>query len=149
MARFVSAAFVVAILLGGCSRSQPTWSYNGELHKAIEKTDRIVVYDAGYDYYGKASKAKPIREVSDAAEVQRVAGQLEFEKKQVLTMCPCTGYPRIDWYRGKDRIAIVSVQHGETIRWKGFQGDARLTPKSSQFLVQWLGEHGVSEEKMK
>jgi cytolysin (calcineurin-like family phosphatase) len=64
-------------------------------------------------------------------------------------MCPCNGYPRIDWYRGKERLAIVSVQHCKAIRWKGFQADATLTSKSSQWLQEWLADHGVDREKMK
>ena len=149
MAKSVSLTLVaVALLGGGCSR-HPTWTYRGEFHEAIAQADRAVFRDDGFDYYGRASKAKTLFEITEPSEIRQFAERLEFKKGQVLTVCACAGYPRIDWYRGKEHIALASIQHGRAVRWKGFQGDAHLTPKSSQWLVKWLAEHGVDEKKMK
>ena len=141
--------FVIAVVVScGCGH-HPGWTYRGKFHEAIAKADRMVVLDAGFDCYGRNFKAKPLFEVSKPDEVREFAEHLEFKKGQTLATCPCNGYPRIDWYQGKQRLATVSVQHGQAIRWKGFQADAKLTSTSSRWLVQWLTDHGVDSEKMK
>jgi hypothetical protein len=141
---------VVVLLTSGCGcRRRPAWTYDGKLHAAVANADRIAVIDAGFDCYGRDSKAKTLFELSNPDEVRQFAEHLEFQKSQSFAACPCNGYPRIDWYRGKDRIATASIQHGQAIRWKGFQGDAKLTSKSSQWLLQWLADRGVDAAKMK
>ncbi len=141
---------IVVLLLSGCGCGRhPGWTYRGQLHGMIAKADRVVVLDAGFDCYGRDSKAKPLFELSDPDEIREFAEHLEFKKGQTLATCRCNGYPRVDWYQGKQRLATVSVQHGQAIRWKGFQADAKLTSSSSRWLVQWLTDHGVDAEKMK
>ena len=141
---------IVVLLLSGCGCGRhPGWRYHGQLHDAIAKADRVVVLDAGFDCYGRDSKAKPLFELSDPDGIREFAEHLDFKTGQTLATCPCNGYPRVDWYQGKQRLATVSVQHGQAIRWKGFQADAKLTSSSSRWLVQWLTDHGVDAEKMK
>ena len=139
---------VLAVACGGCGR-HPTWRYDGKLHNAIANADRMAVVDGGFDFYGRDTKAKTLFQISNAAEIRQFAERLEFVTSQTLASCPCNGYPRIDWYQGKTRIATVSVQHGHAIRWKGFGADAKLTSRSSRWLVQWLTDHGVDAVKMK
>jgi hypothetical protein len=141
---------IVTLLSGGCSCSRhPGWTYKGEFHDAIAKADRVVIIDGGFDCYGHDSKVKTLFELSEPAEIQQFAERLEFQKGQALAVCPCNGYPRVDWYKGKERLALVSIQHGQAVRWKGFHADAKLTSKSSRWLQQWLAEHGVDPAKMK
>ena len=149
MLKYLSAIFaVVAIVSGGCGR-HPTWKYDGRFHDAIAGADRIVVIDDGFDCYGRNSGAKTLLEVSKPDEVRQFAENLEFQKGQILSTCPCNGYPRVDWFQGKRRLATVSIQHCQTIRWRGFGADAKLTSKSSQWLRQWLTDRGVDVEKKK
>ena len=66
----------------------------------------------------------------------------------------CCGYPGIDWYKGKKRLALTAVQHGMGIRWKKFgtsyvgpirfYGDVPLTTDSALWLIDWLRGHGVT-----
>jgi hypothetical protein len=56
----------------------------------------------------------------------------------------CCGYPAIDWYKGDYRLALTSVQHGGAIRWRDFPGDASLTKESSEWLIDWFLEHGIT-----
>jgi hypothetical protein len=139
---------IVMLASGGCGR-HPTLTYKGELHNAIAKADRVVFIDAGFDCYGRDATAKTLFELSKPDEIQQFAERLEFQKGQSLAMCPCNGYPRVDWYQGKERLATVSIQHCQAVRWKGFQADAKLTSTSSQWLQQWLADHGVDPVKMK
>jgi len=57
-----------------------------------------------------------------------------FQPEQTTRSCECVGYPGIDWYRGRERIAVTSVQHYRAIRWKDFPTDAVLTPESAAWL---------------
>ena len=68
--------------------------------------------------------------------------------------CLCCGWPGIDWYKGRKRLALTSVQHGHGIRWKEFgtqyfgplrgYGDIPLTNESAIWLIEWLGSHGIT-----
>lgn len=141
---------VVFLLTGGCGCSnRPTWKYDGALHKAIAGADRVVLLDAGFDCYNRNPKANTLAELSEPDEIRQFAERLEFDKNQSLTGCPCNGYPRVDWYQGKTRLATVSIQHAQAIRWKGFGADGKLTSKSSKSLLQWLLDHGADPAKMK
>jgi hypothetical protein len=139
---------ILALPCLGCG-GPPAWKYTGQFHTAIAAADRVVVYDDGFDPYGNDSKAKILFEISKPDEIKQLAENLQFQKSQKLDSCPCIGYPRIDWYQGKERLAFVSVQHCKAIRWKQFQADALLTSKSGQWIHQWLSDHGVDPTKMK
>ena len=126
------------------------WRYQGELHACIASADRIVVRDCGYTHCfpeEKAQKRKILFEVSDPVELREVRELLVFQPDQTNDECMCCGYPRVDWYRGQERLALTSIQHGLTLRWKGFPGDAWLTEASSSRLVEWLARHGVEGPK--
>ena len=149
MLKCLSVMFLGAIVaFAGCSK-RPTWTYDGKFHNAIAKADRLVVIDAGFDCYGRDTKAKTLFEIAKPDELRQFAENLAFQKGQTLGCCPCGGYPRVDWYAGKQCLATVSIQHCQAIRWKGFQGDAKLTSASSQWLRQWLTDHKVDAAKMK
>jgi hypothetical protein len=45
-------------------------------------------------------------------------------------------------------LAFVALQHGKAIRWAEFDGDARLTRRSGQWIAQWLVGHGVPKSKL-
>jgi hypothetical protein len=137
----------VALLAGACGR-QPTWTYQGQLHDAVAEADRVVVCDGGFRYDGDTDDHAVLFEVTNPGETEELRENLEFESRQVRSVCPCLGYPAVDWYRGNRRIAHTSIQHGRAVRWEGFQADARLTEKSTAWLVQWLAGHEVDEGKM-
>jgi hypothetical protein len=105
----------------GGDHNHPTWTYQGNFHNAIAKADRMVIIDAGFDCYGRDTKAKTLFEVSKPDEVRGFAEHLAFQQGQIFAMCPCNGYPRVDWYRGKDRLATVSIQHGRRFAGKDFR----------------------------
>ncbi len=137
----------VALLAGACGR-EATWTYQGQFHDAVAEADRVVVRDGGFRYGRDTGDQAVLFEVTDPGEIDQLRENLEFESRQQRYVCPCPGYPGVDWYRGNQRIAHTSIQHGRAVRWEGFQADAQLTEESSARLVQWLVEHEVDEGKM-
>jgi hypothetical protein len=148
MAKYLPVLAVALTLLAGSCGGKATWTDEGQFDEAIADADRVVVRDGGFNYDGDTGRDAVLFQVTDLKEVQQLRENLVFEKQQQLSVCACRGYPGVDWYRGEDRMAITSIQHGRAVRWKGFQGDVRLTEESGAWLVQWLTEHGVDEAKM-
>jgi hypothetical protein len=140
-------AVAIASLAGGCS-GRPTFTYQGEFHDAVAKADRVVVRDGGFDFDGATDHSAVLFEVTDSGEIAALCENLQFKSKQKRSTCYCAGYPRVDWYGGREQLAITSIQHGRAVRWEGFQGDADLTQESGAWLVEWLVEHGVERDKL-
>jgi uncharacterized protein (UPF0248 family) len=138
----------VTAVLSGCGE-RPGWEYRGEFHQAIAQADRIIVRDGGFQEVAGPRGDRVVFELTAAAEIKEVLEKLQFEKRQEISVCPCSGFPRLEWYQGKKRVAVTSIQHGRAVRWKGFLGDAQLTEQSAAWLVSWLSGHGVDENKMK
>ncbi len=90
-----------------------------------------------------------IIEVTDPAEIGEVLRNLQFTVPQRNGQCACTGFPELDWYRGKERLALTSIQHGHGLRWGGIPGDIQFTPESKAWITNWLVKHGVSFDEIK
>jgi len=126
------------------------WTYDGRFHKVIADADRIVVREPFKIKIGEVENEDIVEdgdtlfEVTKPSEVKEVYEQLQFQSPQkALDSCLCDGYPWIEWYKGKERRAFASVQHGLALRWDGFPGDARFTKKSSDWIANWLARHEV------
>jgi len=139
-------------LIAGCTTKAPPgpWTYQGEFHQAISSADRIVVRDGGFDCCGPVDREKVLFEVTDLGEIKEIADNIRFQSPQrPLDRCLCCGFPGIDWCRGQTKLALTSVQHGTSLRWKEFAtdgkryADARLTRKSAKWIIAWLAKHGV------
>jgi hypothetical protein len=132
----------------GWRNPDPNWQYRGKLHDAVAKADRVVVRDGGFDCCGPVDNEDVLFEVANLSEIQELHANLKFEEQQTRRACMCCGFPGIDWYRGKDRLALAAVQHGKAIRWKGCPGDMAMTRESSEWLVAWLTRHGVNKTEI-
>lgn len=135
---------ILALMTGwfGCGReSGKSWTYDGELHRAIATADRIVVRSGGFDCCESVDGNLVLFELTSSADLQEVREHLQFESTQGGSDCLCCGHPGIDWYRGEYRLALTAVQHGRALRWRGFPSDAVLTDKSSKWLEDWLSRH--------
>ena len=97
---------------------------------------------------GRMDASDVLFEIQDLEEVEAVQRNLVFEEGQRGVRCACIGYPGIDWYRGETLVAETSVQHGRAIRWYEVPGDATLTGKSEEWLVQWLVSNGVPKSNL-
>jgi len=113
-----------------------------EFRKAIAGADRIVVRARWFPSEGQESE-NTLLEVKDPQTIKEFSEHLRFDANSDWISCFCAGYLGIDWYQGKQRLVRSFLQHGQALRWEGFQGDARLTDDSSQWLVHWLAAHGV------
>jgi hypothetical protein len=138
----------VAVTSASCSRQQG-WSDRGQFHDTVRQSDRIIVRDGGFNGPLPLDRQRILFQVTNPAEIREVVENLQFQPQQTAPSCACWGYPGIAWYRGRQCLAITSVQHCRAIRWKDFPTDAALTQPSAVWLKQWLLRHQVKEEKLK
>ena len=125
-------------------------------HDRIQEADRIVVRDGGYNCCGSVKNDPILFTVTDPEEIGAVFDHIRFVvfTNELAGGCMCCGYPGIDWYKGRKRLALTSLQHGHNIRWKQFgtsyfgpfrsYGDIPLTLDSSVWMLSWLQGHGVT-----
>ena len=119
-------------------------TYDGDFHKTIEKADRIVVRAGGYKCCGRVvDNDVIIYETRDAREIKKVYDNINFKIEELNSDCMCCGYPGIDWYKGKKRIALTALKHGEQLKGSGYN---KLTKKSQKWLKAWLAKRGVKTE---
>jgi hypothetical protein len=115
----------------------------------LARADRLVVSDGRFNCCGHDDPGPVLAEITDPAVLRRLAATLRFENGVSLNSfddsCMCCGNPRLDWYRGSRRIALTALDHGRSLRWKGFTtasilgvrvgyGDAPLTETSARQL---------------
>lgn len=152
---FAEAALAVAV-------SHRPLDYSLPFHPAIASADRIVVRADGFNCCRAIDETNRLFEVTDPREVADVRAHIAFKTvtttNSLREICLCCGAPGMDWYRGKKRLALTALQHGQRVRWKGFStirllgvrvgyGDAPLTAESSQWLRDWLAAHGAGDSE--
>jgi hypothetical protein len=135
---------VAVILLVIVGRMVAARGFTAEFHDTLAGADRIVVRDGGFDCCGPVDDGAVLFEVTDPSEIKAVLKNLEFVSRGFP--CMCCGFPGIDWYQGKQRIALTAVQHGQAIRMEG--SDWRLSDESRVWLTRWLTAHGVNKEEI-
>jgi hypothetical protein len=121
------------------------WEYDGSFHDLIDVANRIVIRNGGFNCCGPVDDDKVLLSITNTQEIAEFKSLLQFETNQTWNACMCCGFPGIDWYRGRYRLALTGLQHGHALRWKGFPGDAFFTKKSSRRLAQWLLDHGIPD----
>ena len=162
IAAFIATIAIISVRFGifGAGRAweefhtRPIiWQDDGEFHDAIKDADRLVVLGQGHEYGDEGGDI--IWQTSDPAEINEVFDSIRFvEESGTLDHCLCYGYPVLEWHKDGRRLAHVSVQHGQALRWESFRagyrfpgnsyiGDARLTSESSSKLSEILIAHGV------
>lgn len=123
------------------------WKYDGKFHRLVAKADRVLIRDGGYNCCGPVDKQAILLTITNQQEIAKLNEIIQFETNQTYDGCMCCGFPGLDWYRGKRRIALTALTHGHAVRWRGFPGDAQLTSTSSELVVEWLARHGVAGPK--
>ena len=116
--------------------------------KTIAEADRIVVRDGGFDCCVSEEdidRQRVIAVVTNAAEVAAFTAMIRFEDAVPVVggQCMCCGHPGIDWWKGGERVALTSVQHGRALRWKTFSDDYPFTAESAGALARWFEERGI------
>jgi hypothetical protein len=121
------------------------WKYDGAFNDLIDAADKIVIRNGGYNCCGPVDDDRIIFTITNREEIVRFNAMIQFKTNQTINACMCCGFPGIDWYRGKYRLALTALQHGGALRWKDFPGDAVLTKQSSHQLSQWLLDHNTPD----
>jgi hypothetical protein len=156
--RFRRATLLVGAVVMGLlvAISVSTWRnttdanrYQQRFQSMASWADRIVVRDGGFNCCGPVDHQGILFEVTDATEIAELRKHIELMPGTPGGGCMCCGYPGIDWYRGSQRLALTSLQHGRALRWKGLPGDASLTEESAKALRDWLKRHGISEGRLR
>ena len=135
-------------------------NYSEPFGPAIARADRIVVRAGGFDCCGPVDETNLLFVVTDPTEIAAVANHIRFEPRTTrdsfAETCLCCGCPGMDWYVGKKRIALTAMQHGHSLRWRGFStvrilgfragyGDGPLTEDSQAWLKEWFLSHGIGQ----
>lgn len=125
-------------------------------YERIRDADRIVVRDGGYNCCHSVKNDPVLFTITNSNEIKMVFDHIQFIPftNELAGACMCCGYPGIDWYKGPKRIALTSLQHGHSIRWKEFGtsyfgpfrfcGDIPLKLESAIWMLDWLKGHGVT-----
>ena len=121
-----------------------------KLKGLTKNADRIVIREGGFDCCGKVGTTekddKRLLVITNATEIAEFNALFDF-KAEDYGRCMCCGYPGIDWYRKGKRIALTAMQHGHSLRWKGFRsgsdkfGDCYYTDGSKAKLTDWFKAH--------
>lgn len=131
-------------------------------HEVVAHCDRIVVRRGGFDCCRGVDHDWVLMTITNKAEVLELAAHLHFAAttttNSLLESCLCCGFPGIDWYVGRKRVALTAVQHIQNLRWRGFStarilgtsvahGDAPLTADSRRWLTNWFERHSLPESE--
>jgi hypothetical protein len=121
------------------------WKYDGSFHDLADIADRIVIRNGGFNCCGPVDNDTILLSITNIQEIAEFNSLFQFETNQTWDACMCCGFPGIDWYRGRYRLALTGLQHGRALRWKGFPGDAFFTKESSKRLAQWMLNHHIPD----
>lgn len=156
-ALFVVGAGVAAYHWQTCLKlllySRPIRYDQQSLQSTIARADRMVIREGGFDCCHGTGNDAVLLTITNINEIRNFAAHLRFKPvsttNSLLESCLCCGFPGIDWYAGRQRLALTSVQHGKYLRWQGFStarvlgkqvgyGDAPLTDDSADWLRIWM-----------
>jgi hypothetical protein len=108
----------------------------------VKGVSRVRVIDAGM----AGSRVLPgpiLLEVSDAEEIDRMKGHLDIDEVGPFGHCMCLGWPTLELFAGERRKVVIGLQHGQAIRWHGWNGDAPLANPGG--LLEWMASLGASQ----
>jgi len=115
------------------------------LRTAIPASTRMRVRHGGF-LASSRTKREALLDLRDPKQVAEFFSLIEIDGSRSGGHCMCGGDPILEFYKGKRLVAVLGMHHARGLRWAGGQwiGDARMTPKSRDSVLAWLGQHGVS-----
>ena len=123
------------------------FSETDRFQEAIAAADRVVIRDGGFGCCTKSERDPVLLELKDPKEIAELRGIFKFKDRGSNSECMCCGHPGIDWWKGDELLARTAVQHLTALRWKGFHGDAELTPEASEALSAWFAGRSIKAAK--
>jgi len=134
---------LISLFICGC-QTDSGWIYDGALHEVILESDRIVVRDGGLDCCKNIDKDTILYDTSDAYDVNLFLTKFNLNNYQrPVENANCCGWPGIDFYKGRKKLATTSLKGCKLIKWEGIPSDAVLTTGSQKWIKAWLIENGV------
>ena len=161
MAGLVALGITLAFTWESCLRAliyNRPLSYDQPFHPAIAQANKVIVRADGFDCCEPVNETNILFQLTNPEEVDNLRKHLVFVSRTTTNAfwetCMCCGGPGIDWYKGDKRIAFTAMQHGHSVRWRGFStsrilgirfgyGDGPLTVESQQWLESWFEAHGL------
>jgi hypothetical protein len=149
----VAAAFLLAACVTGeAGQAQedsdsdlPTWTYTNDLPKALSRATRLRVRTGGNVCCHLPTNETTIAEFTKPKDLRWITQKLRFCTLQRVGGCECCGGPCFEWYRGTNLIVLLSLHHGQALRWRDhWPGDAYLTDESARWLTSWLAKRGCT-----
>ena len=123
------------------------FSETERFQEAIAAADRVVIRDGGFGCCTKPERNPVLLVLTDPKEIAELRGIFRFKDLGSNSSCMCCGHPGIDWWKGDELLARTAVQHLTALRWKGFHGDAELTPEASEALTAWFAARNIKAAK--
>lgn len=120
-------------------------SWKALLHAETGGLDRLRLRTGGTCHRNVAEE-RTLFETDDADEIRAFLATIAVDDPASRGHCSCCGGPTIELSRGGELAMVLSVHHGQLLRWGGWPGDARLTPDSADALCDWLSAHGAPSE---
>jgi tetratricopeptide (TPR) repeat protein len=112
-----------------------------DLDQLLPKITRVRALASGM-FRGQAISSESILDTSDAPALTAFCKTLRIvEDPRTFSHCSCLGGPTLELFSGKELLATIGLQHGQSIRWKHWKHDAKLC--NGQALNDWLTRHGI------
>lgn len=111
------------------------------LDSVLKQLRKVRIYRGGC-LGVKLLKKDVLLETESDEDLKRLSESLRI-KDEPAGHCMCLGDPTIELLgEESDRLAIISVHHGHSIRWNQWKDDAELV--NGLKLLNWLAERGVA-----
>lgn len=128
-------------MYGESSAPDPTQE---DLDQVLARADQVRVLSGGL-FRGEPLFAEVLATCAGREEVAALRQALRIQTDpSTFNHCACFGGPTIELLEGNRRLALIGLQHGQSIRWSRWKHDARLQDGGP--LDRWLKDHGVDPE---
>lgn len=128
------------------SRTNPAcrvaFHWDEALREALSGVSRLKVRSGGTCHRSIESEGV-LYEEKDAQKIAMLIENIRIDETQPQHDCMCCGNPSFEFFEGDKLLLTVGFHHGRWLRWPGiWPGDGALTEASSDYLCQWLADHG-------
>ncbi|MDQ7822500.1 MAG: hypothetical protein RDV48_06860 [Candidatus Eremiobacteraeota bacterium] len=110
------------------------YSWGSLLKSAIRDATQIIISES-------FNEGPPVA-VNDPFQVSEAIAMIEIDEQRSNFHCMCMGTCQIQFLREGRCLASVTMHHGQSLRWDGWEGDGMLTAESGLALSRWLAGHG-------
>jgi hypothetical protein len=112
-------------------------NWKGSLVKAVSNSKQVVI-----ESNVEGDQQRIVLESN--RDVMKILDAVEIDEEASDASCACEGSTLLRFSDGKGKVQVLSIHHGEHLRWLGGQWpcDASLTSKSAKALDELLVYYG-------